>query len=163
MSGPVTDDTVADEALTSEVRIAAMRTVEHEIGVLMRRVRRAVAERAREVHPDLLPAGYLVLAQVHEDGRTRASDLGCTLQLDKGAVSRTVQHLLDLGLLDRAPDPDDGRATLLSVSALGRRRFRAVDEQRRRALQDRFTSWSSDDLLSVSATLRRYNASFDQA
>ena len=144
-----------------EHRVAAMRTIEHEIGVLMRRVRRVVGERAREVHPDLLPAGYLVLAQVQEDGRTRASDLGCTLQLDKGAVSRTVQHLLDLGLLDRTPDPDDGRATLLSVSDLGRRRFLAVDDQRRRALDDRFASWSSDDLRSVSATLRRYNASFE--
>ena len=39
--------------------------------------------------------------------------------MDKGAVSRQVQHLVDLGLVDRQPDPDDGRATLLAASADG--------------------------------------------
>ncbi len=138
----------------------ALRLVEHEVGVLMRRARRALTERARLVHPDLQAIGYLVLVQVEADGPVRGSGLCDVLHLDKGAVSRSVQHLLDLGLVDRTPDPDDGRATLLSVSDEGRRLVRAVDAARRELLGERFADWSREDLCDVAATLRRYNASF---
>lgn len=139
----------------------ALRCVEHEVGVLLRRTRRALTERARLVHPDLQAVGYLVLVQIEADGPVRGSGLCDVLHLDKGAVSRSVQHLLELGLVDRTPDPDDGRATLLSVSEEGRRRARAVDEARRAALQERFVDWSCQDLRGVADALRRYNATVE--
>ena len=41
------------------------------------------------------------------------------LGLDKSTVSRQVSHLVDLGLVDRAADPVDGRAQVLTPSAEG--------------------------------------------
>jgi hypothetical protein len=35
--------------------------LEQEVGVLIRRVKRVIGERARAVHPDLQPASYLML------------------------------------------------------------------------------------------------------
>lgn len=139
----------------------ALRRVEHEVATLMRRARRAVADRARLVHPDLQPVGYLVLVQVEEDGPVRGTTVCETLQLDKGAVSRALQHLIDLGLVDRTPDPDDGRATLVSVSAEGRRRVRAVDAERRALLALRFDGWDEQDLDGVAEALHRYNSTFE--
>jgi DNA-binding MarR family transcriptional regulator len=139
----------------------ALRHVEHEVAVLLRRTRRALAERARLVHPDLQAVGYLVLVQIDADGPVRGSGLCEALHLDKGAVSRSVQHLIELGLVDRTPDPDDGRATLLSVSAEGRRRARAVDEARRGMLEQRFADWSREELHEVAETLHRYNATVE--
>lgn len=141
--------------------LGALRLVELEVGVLLRRARRAVVERAHSVHPDLQPVGYLVLAQVEADGPVRGSSLCGVLELDKAAVSRSVQHLVELGLVEGAPDPEDGRATLLSASAEGRRRIRAVDVDRRAALGERFAGWQEDDLLSVADSLHRYNATFE--
>lgn len=153
----MTPTATAADATTLE----ALRRVEHEIATLMRRARRAVAERARSVHPALQAVGYIVLVQVDDDGPVRGSALCETLHLDKGAVSRTLHHLIELGLVDRTPDPDDGRATLVSVSEEGRRRLRAVDADRRETLARRFAGWCARDLQDVAVVLHRYNGTFE--
>lgn len=142
----------------SDLRVRALGAVEDEIGLLMRRARRAVTERAALVHPDMHPAAYLMLTQIAACGPVRGSEVGCALQIDKAAVSRYAQHLLDLGLVDREPDPDDGRASLLTVSAEGGRRVDAIDEARRGALAERFSAWSDHDLAHLADVLGRYNA-----
>ena len=81
-----------------------MRALEHEMGVLVRRIRRLIAERARMVHPDLSPVAYSMLMALNDSGPRRASDLVDIFSIDKGAVSRQVQALLDLGLIERSPD-----------------------------------------------------------
>jgi DNA-binding MarR family transcriptional regulator len=138
-------------------RTETVRALEHEVGVLIRRVRRAIGERARLVHPDLQPMSYLILAHLAETGPMRSSALAETFGADKGAVSRQVQHLFALGLLDKAPDPEDGRATLLSPSDDACRRLDEVRQQRRRRLDERLGDWSDDDLDTLVTALGRYN------
>ena len=143
--------------MTTVSRADTVRALEHEVGVLIRRVRRAIGERARAVHPDLQPMSYLMLAHLAESGPLRSSALAEIFGVDKGAVSRQVQHLSDLALLDKRPDPDDGRATLLSPSEDARRRLGEVRQQRRRRLDERLGDWSDSDLDSLVAVLGRYN------
>ena len=138
-------------------RAETVRALEHEVGVLIRRVRRAIGERARAVHPDLQPMSYLMLAHLAESGPQRSSALAETFGVDKGAVSRQVQHLVDLALLDKSPDPDDGRATLLAPSQDACRRLSDVRQQRRRRLDERLGDWSDADLDALVAALGRYN------
>lgn len=135
----------------------ALRHLEQEVGVLVRRVRRVIHQRARAVHPDLQPVSYLMLGYVLHEGPVRASALSAVFDMDKGSVSRQVQTLLDLGLVDRSPDPDDGRATLLSVSDDGRRRVGDVADHRRKLLAERLGDWSAADLEAFGAMLSRYN------
>lgn len=139
-------------------RADGLRQLEQEVGVLVRRVRRVVHERARAVHPDLQPVSYLMLGYLLHDGPVRASALSVAFDMDKGSVSRQVQTLLDLGLLDRTPDPADGRATLLSVSDEGRRRLADVADHRRKLLAERLGDWSEADLDQFVGLLSRYNA-----
>lgn len=138
-------------------RIDALRDLETEVGVLIRRVRRVIGERARSVHPELLPASYLMLAHVRDHGPLRASAMCAVFDIDKGAISRQVQHLIDLGLVDRQPDPEDGRATLLSATEDATLRLESVAVERRELLAERLASWSADELTEFSASLRRYN------
>jgi DNA-binding MarR family transcriptional regulator len=142
-------------------RTETLARLEQEVGVLIRRVRRVIGERARAVHPDLQPSSYLLLAHVAEAGAQRSSAVAETLGIDKGAVSRQVQHLVDLGLVDRTPDPADGRATLVSASADAVRRLAEVRGRRRRQLEDRLGDWSDADLDALVTMLGRYNASLD--
>src|SRR3954447_22659176 len=95
-------------------RSDSLHHLERELGVLIRRVRRVIGERARAVHPDLQPASYLMLTFLASDGPQRSSVVSERFSVDKGAISRQIQLLCDLGLLEREPGPADGRATLIS-------------------------------------------------
>lgn len=138
-------------------RVEALRELETEVGVLLRRIRRVIGERARAVHPELLPASYLMLGYVRDHGPLRASAMCAVFDIDKGAISRQVQHLIDLGLVDKQPDPEDGRATLLTISTDGEQRLEGVAAERRELLAERLADWSADELTAFSSSLRRYN------
>jgi DNA-binding MarR family transcriptional regulator len=135
--------------------------LEQEVGVLIRRVRRVIHDRARAVHDDLQPASYLMLTYLVTSGPQRSSVLAERFGVDKGAISRQVQHLADLGLIDRAPDPADGRATLVSASADAVLRMEAILSERRRWLDERLSEWSEDDLRQFVSGLGRYNTALD--
>src|SRR5262245_52249888 len=135
--------------------------LEHEVSVMVRRIRRVIADRARAVHPDLAPSSYLMLAYVAESGPMRASEIAEQFLMDKGAVSRQIAHLTDLDLLTRVADPVDGRALLVSVSPEGRRRLTEVDRQRRAWLDERLGDWSDDELGRFVRALGRYNRALD--
>jgi DNA-binding MarR family transcriptional regulator len=136
--------------------------LERELGVLIRRVRRVIGERARAVHPDLQPASYLMLTFLAAEGPQRSSVVSETFNVDKGAISRQVQHLSDLGLLVREPDPADGRATLISASPDAVRRMTSVDRDRRRWLDEQLAEWTEEDLRDFVTGLGRYNLALDQ-
>jgi DNA-binding MarR family transcriptional regulator len=142
-------------------RRQSLRRIESEVGVLIRRVRRVIGERARAVHPELAAATYLLLAHVAETGPLRASALVDDMGLDKGAVSRQVTHLVELGLLERSQDPDDGRATLLAASDDARERLAAVGRQRSERFGQRLAEWSDEELSDLAERLARYNAALD--
>lgn len=142
-------------------RAQSLRQIEHELGVLIRRVRRVIGDRARAVHPDLQPATYLLLTHLDEAGPLRASALVDATGVDKGAISRQVQQLVDLGLLTRTQDPDDGRATLLEVTADAHTRLGQVQRERRRRFDRRLGEWSEADLADFATRLADYNAALD--
>ncbi len=148
-------------AATRTGRAESLRLLEHEVSVMLRRIRRVLAERARAVHPELQSGSYLMLAYLADLGAMRASAIAEGLCLDKGAVSRQLQHLEEIGLVDRAPDPEDRRATLVSASADAVHRIGEVASERRQWLDDRMADWSDDDLASFAAQLGRYNATLD--
>lgn len=137
--------------------------LETEVGVLIRRIKRVLGERARAVHPDLQRGAYLMLAYVAEAGPLRPSVIAERFDVDKGAISRQVQQLVDLGLIDRVPDPLDGRASLVSVSDEARRRLDDVTAQRREWLDVRLGDWDDDELAGFVDVLSRYNAALENA
>ena len=75
---------------TGEIRDESLNRLEAEVGVLLRRGKRAMRARGRMLHPDLPPGGYVMLTWLAEHGSVRSSALAGGLGFDKGAVSRTV-------------------------------------------------------------------------
>jgi DNA-binding MarR family transcriptional regulator len=142
-------------------RDAALRSIEREVGVLLRRVRRVIGVRARAVHPDLQPASYLLLAHLEERGPSRSSTVVDELGIDKGAVSRQITHLVELGLLERTPDPHDGRAVLLSLSDDAAARLARVRAERSERFERRLSGFTTTELSALADQLARYNAALD--
>ncbi len=145
----------------SATRGDALGALEHEVGVVIRRVKRVIGVRARAVHADLQPGSYLVLTHLAATGSCRSSAIADAFDMDKGAISRQVQHLTELGLIERTPDPADGRAALLTVTGDAHRRLTDVQRHRREYLDRRLADWSDDDLRLFVDMLGRYNASLD--
>jgi DNA-binding MarR family transcriptional regulator len=153
MLGPVT---------STRARADLLGGLEQQVGVMIRRIRRIIGERARAVHPDLQPSSYLMLTWLSQHGAQRASAMSDAFGIDKGAISRQIQHLVDLGLVERTPDPDDGRATLVSATADAVTRMAAVNDERRAWLDDRLRDWSDEELSGIVDLLARYNAALDE-
>jgi DNA-binding MarR family transcriptional regulator len=82
----------------------------------------------RAIERDLSQAGmipltwYDVLLELDAapDGRLRMQDLGARVVLSRTRVSRLVTELETEGLVERRPDPADGRATLATITRAGR-------------------------------------------
>ncbi|WP_456599956.1 MarR family winged helix-turn-helix transcriptional regulator [Blastococcus sp. SYSU DS0616] len=145
MSGPDAD---AHEAFVS---------LEREIGLLLRRSRAISTRLARELHPDLDGAAYGLLALLQDAGPLRASDLVARLGLDKSTVSRQLSSLVDLGLVDRAADPDDGRAQVLRPSAEGAARLAGIRTARRARWESDLADWPAEDVATLAVLLERLN------
>ncbi|WP_110240894.1 MarR family winged helix-turn-helix transcriptional regulator [Nocardioides gilvus] len=135
--------------------------LEQEVGVLMRRARKVVRARAEQVHPELSAPAYMILRFLKERGAVRASLISECFETDKGAVSRQVQHAIDLGLVERSADPDDKRASLLQLTSAGEQGLADVDAVRRERLRERLDEWDDEALAGLVAQLHRYNRLFD--
>lgn len=143
--------------MTTE-RSAGLRRIESEVGVLIRRVKRVIGDRARMIHPDLHPVTYLLLAHLIDSGPQRAADLVGAFGMDKGGVSRQVQHLVDLGLVERQPDPDDRRAQLLAPTPDAVTRMGDVARARSERFDRQLADWSDEEVADFADRLGRYNA-----
>ena len=144
-------------------KIGSLRVVEGEFGLVLRRIRRVMYERARGLHPDMSAPSYWIMAALNERGPTRAADLVETFGLDKGAVSRYVAHLVSLEFIVKERDPQDGRAQLLNLTDLGRQRLEAVVAKGRSDVATKFAGWSEVDLHTFATLLQRYNATADRS
>lgn len=131
--------------------------LEREIALLLRRARAISTRLAGELHPELDGAAYGLLALLRDAGPLRASDLVARLGLDKSTVSRQVANLVDLGLVDRAADPVDGRAQVLTPSAEGTARLARVRDSRRARWEADLNDWPAEDVAALAELLGRLN------
>jgi DNA-binding MarR family transcriptional regulator len=71
--------------------------------------------------------GGISVAQCHalfaieDTGRTTITILTQEMGLDKSTLSRTIEGLVNLGLVERTPDPDDRRVQHLTLTADGQK------------------------------------------
>jgi DNA-binding MarR family transcriptional regulator len=79
------------------------------------------------------------------------------LGLDKSTVSRQVSSLVALGMVDREPDPLDGRAQVLRPSAEGATRLARIREVRRARWESDMSDWPADDVTTLADLLGRFN------
>jgi len=71
--------------------------------------------------PEITRAHSLVFAHFDREG-TRPSELARRIGISRQAVHQTVGELVELGLVELAPDPASRRAKLVVLTPLGRRR-----------------------------------------
>ncbi|HET6692686.1 MAG TPA: MarR family transcriptional regulator [Pedococcus sp.] len=100
-------------------------------------------------------AAILLLKALLHGGPMRLSALAASLDLDASTVSRQVRHLEDRGLLERTSDPDDGRASRITLSEQGRVRLEAGARRRRAMVAQLLEHWPDRDREQLRVLLNR--------
>ena len=88
---------------------------------------------------------YLLLSRIAVDGPFRLSVLAVDVSLDLSTVSRQVAALESAGLVRRAQDPTDRRASLVEVTAQGREVFAANRDRWLAIWKDLLAGWSPEE------------------
>jgi DNA-binding MarR family transcriptional regulator len=123
------------------------------IGLLRRQLRQAQAD------GELTVPETAALARLDRGGPATASALARLEQISPQSMGATLAGLESRGLLQRRPDPADGRRVVLSVTAAGlqvlRNRRSARTEQLARALSAGFTRAELRQLMAAAPLIER--------
>ncbi|GAA1995754.1 MarR family transcriptional regulator [Microbacterium pumilum] len=141
-----------------EARTRAVRALESEVGELINQFRRVLAANAERLSPGLLPGAYKVFTTIVRKESVTISTLADSLMMDKGQLSRTVRELEHLGLVQRAPDPEDGRSSLLSPTAEGLERLAAARHPSDSSLLTALNEWPIEEIDDLARLLRALSA-----
>jgi DNA-binding MarR family transcriptional regulator len=132
MAAKTSDTSITDTA-------AALRTA------LMRTERRLRQEAAAETG-DLTATSTATLASINRFGPLTPSELAEIERVKRPTMTRTLAALEKEGLIERAPDPDDGRSSLVAINAAGRDRLIRMRRRKGAYLARRLRELGPDDV-----------------
>jgi len=117
--------------------------------------------RQRVEGDDLDPGQFWLLKNIAGQGPLRVTELASCTNLDPSTVSRHVAQLHRAGLLERTPDPEDGRAHRLQLTEAGQSRLHGAFERRRVLLRQALDHWAADDVALLDQLLGRFLADIE--
>ncbi len=114
---------------------------------------RLVADGLAEVHA----RGYhlRLLATLEEFGPASQATLGRRSGIHFSDVVAALNELAERGLIERAPDPDDRRRNVITITQAGRRHLRRLDKQVARIQDDLLEPLSADEREQLTGLLAR--------
>jgi DNA-binding MarR family transcriptional regulator len=105
-----------------------------------------MARRLRqEAGTDLGPSQVASLATIERHGPLSPSELAERERIKRPTATRIVRHLENGGLVERVRDPEDGRASILSVTGEGRALLRRLRERKTAYLAKRLAGMDAED------------------
>lgn len=125
-------DTITESA--ARLRLAIVRTA------------RRLRQEASGAGAELTPTAAAALATVERHGPLTPSELADMERIKRPTATRTLGVLAGAGLVDRTPDPADGRSALVSINGAGRERLRRLRGRKNAYLARRMRSLSEADL-----------------
>lgn len=129
--------TQADIPLTE--RAAQLRTA------IVRTARRLRQEAAAET-TGLTPTSVAALATIERHGPMTPSEIADVERVKRPTITRTLACLEREGLIDRTPDPADGRSALVKVNGAGRERLRRLRSRKNAYLARRMRDLSAEEV-----------------
>ena len=104
---------------------------------------------------------YPVLFVVAGAGTARISDIATTLHNDVSTVSRQVSSLVGLELLEKSADPNDGRASVVSLTERGRAALDRIQASRAEWFQGLLSDWEGPETAAFVERLRELGDALD--
>jgi DNA-binding MarR family transcriptional regulator len=117
---------------------------------LAARLRLAITRTARrlrqEAGTDLSPSQLAALATIERHGPLAPSELAERERIRRPTATRVLSRLVEAGLVERIPDPADGRSAIVSVSSEGRALLRRLRRRKTAYLATRIRDLPPQDL-----------------
>jgi DNA-binding MarR family transcriptional regulator len=132
MNPKSTDISLTDSA--ARLRMAIVRTA--------RRLRQEAAAEAT----GLTPTSTAALATIERHGPLTPSELAEIERVKRPTVTRTLGCLEREGLVERTPDPADGRSSLVAINTAGRERLRRLRSRKNAYLAKRMRDLPAADI-----------------
>ena len=135
----------------------SLHALAEELRVLNGKLRRRLRE---ESHlGDFTPSQMQVLGLLEREGSATVSELARAHGMRPQSMSETLSVLKAAGLVSGAPDPNDGRQTVLSVTSAFRKKIKASRAAREdwlfRTIQTRFSAAEQQQLATGVELLKR--------
>jgi DNA-binding MarR family transcriptional regulator len=115
--------------------------------------RAAARAAAQALDPRLDVTPYPQVSLIGWRGAMRPSELAAVLHLDKSTVSRQIDAAARLGLVERAPDPDDARAVTVQLTDAARERLNALRTVRLERWRAALAEWAPGDITELTRLL----------
>jgi DNA-binding MarR family transcriptional regulator len=126
-----------------------------DVRVVLGRLRRRLQELA--MADDLTPSQTSVLSRLDKEGAATASQLAAVERVRPQSMAAIVAALMELNLVDRTPDPEDGRRQVISLTDAGRKRLGGDRQTRQewlaRTLQEHCTEQQRRSIIKALALL----------
>ncbi len=143
--------------MTSAGSDAATGTADEALGELAARLRLAVGRLHRRIRIDgresVPPLQLSALVTVEQHGPLRLSELARRESVTAPTMSRVLAALDEQGLVVRAPDPQDARGVLITLSDAGAARLDEVRSHRTALVARRLARLDADQCAVLTAAL----------
>lgn len=112
---------------------------------IVRTARRLRQEAASET-TGLTPTSVAALATIERHGPLTPSEIAEIERVKRPTITRTLGCLEREGLIDRTPDPADGRSALVGINGAGRERLRRLRGRKNAYLAKRMRDLSAEEV-----------------
>src|SRR3954462_13115372 len=133
------------------------------IAQLIRTGRHVSTRAATQLYGELPSFGWTLLLPLEQDGDQRCSALAARAGVDVSVASRQLAVLERSGYVERRPDPQDGRASLLRLTPEG---AHALEDSRALRAEWALTAlagWDEEDARTLGDLLGRLVTDLDSA
>jgi DNA-binding MarR family transcriptional regulator len=128
-----------------------------DLRVVVSRLRRQL--RGLAIDGDLTPSQTAVLTRLWKEGASSASVLAGAERIRPQSMATIVAALEQRGLVERTPDPEDGRRRVVSLTEMGRQRAESDRQVREewlaRAIHERYSEPERRTILDALSLLER--------
>ena len=128
-----------------------------DLRVVFSRLRRRLRDVA--IGGDLTPSQTAVLTRLWKEGASSASALAGAERVRPQSMAAILAALDQRGLIERTPDPEDGRRQVVSLTKAGRERAESVRQVREewlaRAMHERYSERERRIILDALSLLER--------
>ena len=131
--------------------------LQYQVAIFARRVEQVRMGGVGEHRNSMDRAAFLLLNRLDWTGAVGVKALAQAMGIDSSTVTRQVAPLVDCGLVERVPNPDDGRAVLLELSPRGRERLEEVRVSRQLLMRQLLAEWPEPDQEQFCELLTRFN------
>jgi DNA-binding MarR family transcriptional regulator len=121
-----------DAEMVSELRIGVTR----------------LSRRLRSERPDddsLTPSQLAVLGTLIRNGPMRPGELAAAEKIQPPSMTRILAHLFEEGMIDKTPDPEDGRQVLIELTHAASARIQIMRQRKDAFLTQALAQLSLED------------------